>query len=224
MMNAPSTEMKGLREMLAGEPSGITAELTTFPSGSAMLDVRRGGRAFVMAYTPKHGFGVDELHADDGFTTGYRYVFEAFEPAARQLRALAVADPPPESPPPALSLVVLQSSNVEAAKEFYSLLGLAFVEEQHGNGPRHFAAVLGAIVLEIYPCQGSKPPVPVRIGFRVPSLDKTLEVLRNRGVRIIREANDSPWGRRAVVEGPDGNRVELMPVDHAVPPELPNPS
>jgi predicted enzyme related to lactoylglutathione lyase len=210
-MSAAFTEMRRLREGLEGEASGVEAALTTFPSGSAMLDVRRGGRAFVMAYTPRHGFGVDELHPDEGFVTGYRFVFADFEPAAQQLRALALADLPTKSPPPTLSLVVLQSGNIEAAKEFYGLLGLSFVEEQHGKGPRHYAATLGALVLEIYPCQGSNQLSPVRIGFRIPSLDRTLEVLRGRGARIIREAKHSPWGRRAVVEDPDGNRVELTP-------------
>src|SRR5882672_11301872 len=138
MTTAVFTEMKQLREGLAAEPIGIESELTTFPSGSAMLDVRRGGRAFVMAYTPSHGFGVDELHADDGFVTRYRFVYEKFELAAQQLRSMAIAAVMTDSPPPTLSLIVLQSSDVEAAREFYSLLGLSFVEEQHGKGPRHY--------------------------------------------------------------------------------------
>jgi lactoylglutathione lyase len=209
MTNAAFTALKELREGLAAEPFGIGAELTTFPSGSAMLDVRRAGRAFVMAYTPTHGFGVDEVHAGDGFLTGYRFVFADFEAAARQLRTLALAEAHAEATPPALSLVVLQSGDIEAAKDFYTLLGLSFVEEQHGKGPRHFSAALGGLLLEIYPCQGSNPPAPVRIGFRIPCLDQTLEMLRGRGVRILQEAKDSPWGRRAVVESPDGNKVEL---------------
>jgi len=114
-----------------------------------------------------------------------------------------------ESPSPELSLVVLQSGDPDAAKEFYNALGLSFVAEQHGKGPPHYSAKLGEIVVEIYPWQGGKPSTPVRIGFRVPSLDSTLERLRSRGARIVREATDSPWGCRAVVEDPDGNRVEL---------------
>jgi lactoylglutathione lyase len=212
MTNAVVTEMKLLQEGLAAEPCDIKAELTTFPSGSAMLDVRRAGRAFVMAYTPTDGFGVDELHPDDGLLSGYQFHFHDFEPAAQQLRAMAIAELPAESPP-TLSLVVLQSRDIEAAKEFYTLLGLSFVEEKHGKGPRHYSATLGALVLELYPCQRSNsptpPPNPLRIGFRVPCLDHTLQTLRNRGARIVSEAKDSPWGRRGVVEDPDGNRVEL---------------
>jgi predicted enzyme related to lactoylglutathione lyase len=110
---------------------------------------------------------------------------------------------------PSLSLVVIKSANVEAARDFYSLLGLSFVEEQHGNGPPHFSATVGSLVLEVYPGQGNVPTASVRLGFKVPSLDDTLAILRNSGVRIIREATDSPWGRRAVVEDPDKNRIEL---------------
>jgi lactoylglutathione lyase len=203
------TELKKLQEGLASEPLGIEAELTAFPSGSAMLDVRRAGRGFVMAYTPEHGFGVDELHADDGFVSGYRFVFKDLESAARQLRALVIEVGACESSFPTLSLVVLQCANIQAARDFYSLLGLTFVEEQHGKGPRHFSAAIGSFVLEIYPCQANKPSAPLRIGFRVPSLDQTLAVLRSNRARIVREASDSPWGRRAVVEDPDGNRIEL---------------
>ena len=213
MTNEAFSEMKRLQEGLAAEPVGIEAALTTFPSGSAMLDVRRDGRAFVMAYTPAHGFGVDELRPDDGFVTGYRFVSKDFEPAAQHLRALAVVEPPAELSPPTLALIVLQSADVESAKDFYSLLGMSFVEEQHGQGPRHYSANLGGLVLEIYPCQGSTSISSLRIGFRVPSLDRTLDMLRRRGARIVREAKDSPWGRRAVVEDPDGNRVELAPLD-----------
>jgi predicted enzyme related to lactoylglutathione lyase len=201
MTTSPFTEMERLGQDLAAEPSGVETKLTTFQTGSAMLDVRRNGQAFVMAYTPTHGFGVDELHADDGFVTAYRFVFTDFDSAARQLKTLLDA--------PVLSLVVLQSGNIEAARDFFSLLGLAFTEEKHGQGPRHYAAQLGSLVLEIYPCQGSRPASPIRLGFRVPCVDKTVEMLHGRGVRIVSEAKDSPWGRRAVVEDPDGNRVEL---------------
>ena len=110
-----------------------------------------------------------------------QFVFRDFELAVRQLRALAIPEIPTKSPSPALSLVVLQSGDVQASKDFYSLLGLSFVEEQHGTGPRHYSTTLGALVLEIYPCQGSNASAPLRIGFRVPSLDETLDVLRGRG-------------------------------------------
>ncbi|MSU80018.1 MAG: bleomycin resistance protein [Gemmataceae bacterium] len=116
---------------------------------------------------------------------------------------------PPTAELPALSLIVLQSSNIEAAKDFYALLGLSFAEEQHGRGPRHYACILGSVVFEIYPRRENAGLAATRIGFRVPALDRTVDAIRSRGMRILREATDSPWGRRAVVEDPDGNCVEL---------------
>lgn len=209
MTKTALAEMTNLQERLVADAPGIGVRLTTFPSGGAMLDVRRSGRAFVMAYHPRCGFGVDELEPDEGFRSGYRFVFNDFATAARQLLTMAAEDGAFKLSPPTLNLIVIQSADVQTAREFYSQLGLSFMEEQHGNGPRHIAAVLGALVLEIYPCQPGKIAAPLRLGFQVPSLDQTLESLRSRGARIVREPQDSAWGRRAVVEDPDGNRVEL---------------
>ncbi len=128
------------------------------------------------------------------------------------MRALIQGEAPPDSSPPSLSLIVLRSGNVEATREFYSRMGLSFVEERHGSGPRHYAATIGPMVFEIYPNRDGVPPAPIRIGFRVSAFDETVEALRRKGARIIREAANSKWGRRAVVEDPDGNSVELAPV------------
>ena len=217
MTPKPISEMKSLGDQLAAVFSDVEFELNEFPSGNAMLDIRRAGRAFVMSYSAVNGFGVDELRPDDGFLPGYQFAFQGFVPAAEKLRELVVGNTKAihadfGSPAqPAVSLIVLQSGNVDATKDFYSAIGLTFVEEQHGGGPRHFAAILGRLVLEIYPCR-EKPVAPLRIGLDVPKLDQTIETLRSRGARIVREAKDSPWGRRAVVEDPDGNRVELAMV------------
>jgi lactoylglutathione lyase len=129
--------------------------------------------------------------------------------ATSELRALTKNCSPDATPAVSLTLIVLRSINIDAARDFYGLLGLSFAEEQHGDGPRHYAAMIGPLVLEIYPCQENTPPAPLRLGFRVPSLEQTLTALRKSGARIIREAMDSPWGRRALVEDPDRNRIEL---------------
>ncbi|MCI0683166.1 MAG: VOC family protein [Gemmataceae bacterium] len=196
-------QMKRLSDDLGGIGPEVDSRLTVFPSGAAMLDVRRNGRAVVMAYSPTQGFGVDMLRPDEGLGNHYRFTSTDFESAARQLRALAAPDAP------ALSLLVIQVKDIESAREFYSLLGLHFVAEHHGTGPRHYAATLGPLVFEIYPCRNGGMAAPMRLGFRVPFLDETLELLRSRGVRMISEPKESPWGRRAVVQDVDGNHVEL---------------
>jgi hypothetical protein len=39
---------------------------------------------------------------------------------------------------------VLKTGNVERLLAFYRALGIGFVEEQHGRGPLHYSASLGA--------------------------------------------------------------------------------
>lgn len=110
---------------------------------------------------------------------------------------------------PVINLVVIYSRDIELAKEFYNSLGLSFASEKHGSGPQHYAAVIESLVFEIYPCRAGETASSVRIGFRVPSVDGTVETLRRQGVKIVADPKDSAWGRRAVVEDPDGNRVEF---------------
>jgi lactoylglutathione lyase len=196
---------------LEADLPSVTAELTRFPSGGAMLDVRRSdGRLFVLSFTPAHGYGVDEVGMDDGFVSGYRFAYPDLDPASQKLREL-VADYSSTlpRPPSALNLVVVQARDLEAARRFYSCIGLTFRREQHGRGPEHLAAQVGPTIFEVYPCLESSAGGGVRIGFEVDSLQPTLDALRHQSVKVLTEPRDSPWGLRAVVEDPDGNRVEL---------------
>lgn len=51
---------------------------------------------------------------------------------------------------PNLQLLVLKTTRLDAVRDFYSEIGFEFVEEQHGKGPVHFSAPLGAGILEVY--------------------------------------------------------------------------
>jgi hypothetical protein len=66
-------------------------DFTAFPSGSAMLDVRRGGHLYVLSFSPMHRFGVDEVNAGEGFLTGYQFASNDFEPAAERLLELVAS-------------------------------------------------------------------------------------------------------------------------------------
>jgi lactoylglutathione lyase len=205
-------QMAELAEAIEREVAGSKAELTGFPGGGAMLDVRRvDNRSFVMAFTPSHGFGVDEVREDDGFVTGYRFAFSEFAPAADQLRELLSVDTGQRrsNHAIALNLVVIYSRDVEAAKEFYGCLGMTFKPENHGSGPRHYAAELGTTVFEIYPCRSQSTEAALRLGFCLSSVDGALELLQRQNAKIVSQPEDTPWGRRSVVKDPDGNKVEL---------------
>ncbi len=116
---------------------------------------------------------------------------------------------------PQLSLIVLRTADPQTALHFYSLLGFAFVEEQHGTGPLHYASEQDGLVLEIYPGKpGSAPghtqPGAVIIGLRVESIETLLTQLEAEDVSIITPLQATAWGKRAVILDPDGRAVELL--------------
>jgi len=109
-----------------------------------------------------------------------------------------------------INIVVIRAANIDRSAQFYRLLGLDFTKHRHGKGPEHYASETGPVVFEIYPRQdGNKGSSGLRIGFQVASVDEAITALEDAGAAIISPAKDSPWGRRAVVDDPDGYRVEL---------------
>src|SRR4051812_6644669 len=120
MTTATTDPLADLAQALTAGASGTTTDLTRFSSGGAMLDVRRDdGRLFVLAYAPTSGYGVDEVGADDGLVTGYRFAYSDFASAAKKLRDLVAGDQEAlPAPPKALNLVVVQARDLETSKSF----------------------------------------------------------------------------------------------------------
>lgn len=56
-----------------------------------------------------------------------------------------------------MAVIVVRTSKVEEAKEFFTRLGLVFDKEQHGRGSPHYATQVGEDVFEIYPVKGDGP-------------------------------------------------------------------
>ncbi len=113
-----------------------------------------------------------------------------------------------------LGLIVLRSTDAARTRRFYEALGLKFAVEQHEKGVLHYACTLGQTVLEIYP--GKDAPAPdanaggaTMLGLRVGDVDRVSATVTQAGARSRRAPADSPFGRRAVVEDPDGRVVEL---------------
>ncbi len=107
---------------------------------------------------------------------------------------------------PRLSSLVIYSTDVPKALEYYTSLGINFTEEKHGDGPVHYAAELGegGVLIEIYP--GDKP---TRIGFQVDSVDDVVKELGEKEISPDRPTKDSPYGRFTTLKDPDGRTVEL---------------
>jgi catechol 2,3-dioxygenase-like lactoylglutathione lyase family enzyme len=111
---------------------------------------------------------------------------------------------------PALNLLVVRAIDLERTKQFYTALGLRFINERHGRGPEHFASNLGDVVFEIY-LRGEDRTFPddTRLGFNVASLESALHAITVFHTKLIVPPAESPWGRRAIVCDPDGRKVEL---------------
>jgi predicted enzyme related to lactoylglutathione lyase len=110
-----------------------------------------------------------------------------------------------------LSLLVLKTDQIEQVRNFYQGLGLAFQEEKHGNGPIHFSARIQDTVVEIYPLPKAVPQADMttRLGFRIENLDATIQKLKEKGGKVVSEAQPKGSGFAAIVKDPDGRSVEL---------------
>ncbi len=80
--------IRALADQIRTAAADAEVDITAFPSGSVTIDVRRGGRLFVLSYSPTHHFGVDEVRDGEGFQIGYRFTSETLEPAAARLEEL----------------------------------------------------------------------------------------------------------------------------------------
>jgi predicted enzyme related to lactoylglutathione lyase len=68
---------------------------------------------------------------------------------------------------------------------------------------------------------GLRPGTPVGeqegapcVNFLVRDVDEACRTLRERGVRLLKEPHDTPWGGRiALLADPDGNRLQLVQID-----------
>lgn len=109
---------------------------------------------------------------------------------------------------PELNLLVLRSADLEKSVGFYGLLGLVFIEEQHGEGPIHYSSQLGTTVLELYPLGKRSPTKDVRLGLSLKSLDDIVAGLEAEA--ILQALSDTDRGRLVVVQDPDGHIIELL--------------
>lgn len=110
-----------------------------------------------------------------------------------------------------MSLVVIRSKDIDRARLFYETLGLEFTKHQHGKGLEHFASTIGEVVFEIYPLRDSDHPTKsTRLGFSVDSCDELTQRLHDAGYIVRSRPNDATWGRVAVIEDLDGQKVEIV--------------
>jgi predicted enzyme related to lactoylglutathione lyase len=112
--------------------------------------------------------------------------------------------------------VIVFAADAEKTRAFYDAIGIDLQPEQHEDEAIQFAADLDGCHFAVFPAAhaGSAPSAcaagETMPGFLVPAVDKAVETIRALGAPVLQEPDDYPWGRRALVEGPDGRRVELF--------------
>jgi catechol 2,3-dioxygenase-like lactoylglutathione lyase family enzyme len=110
----------------------------------------------------------------------------------------------------AVNLLVLRCKDIEVTRRFYEQLGLAFVEEKHGTGPRHYAWENGGFVLELYPVAEGQAPDNVRIGFSTPLLAEMAGNLRHSSdVNVVKQPHVAADRLVMLLQDPDGRKVEV---------------
>jgi catechol 2,3-dioxygenase-like lactoylglutathione lyase family enzyme len=110
----------------------------------------------------------------------------------------------------AVNLLVLRCKDVEVTRSFYQKLGLNFVEEKHGSGPRHYAWESGDFVLELYPAAEGQTPDNVRIGFSTPFLaDLSGDLRHSSAMNILKQPYATADRMVMLLQDPDGRKVEI---------------
>ena len=113
--------------------------------------------------------------------------------------------------PPIANLIVLRSTDIDRASEFYSTMGLLFQKHSHGDGPEHYCSQVNGIVFELYPLKKNQTPTTsARVGFSVDDVDSVVQMLLEKKVKVISQPKDSERGRRAIVKDFDGHTIELI--------------
>jgi predicted enzyme related to lactoylglutathione lyase len=108
-------------------------------------------------------------------------------------------------PDVSLTLLVLETRQVDRVRTFYEALGIAFTEERHGSGPRHHAGRVGGVVIEVYPLpEGATVDTSTRLGFSVGDLAEVVQGLQGAGTLMVKEPTQTARGWQAVVKDPDG--------------------
>jgi predicted enzyme related to lactoylglutathione lyase len=108
--------------------------------------------------------------------------------------------------------VALFTEAVEAGVAFYRLL-LDSEPTAEWTGGATFAAGGATVLIHDRGVDADgEPPNEDHVAVAVTDLDATCERLQVRGIVLLVEPRDFPWGRSAYLRDPDGRLVELTQV------------
>jgi lactoylglutathione lyase len=116
--------------------------------------------------------------------------------------------------------LVIYAADAARTAAFYRAVGVDLEDEDHGEGPVHFAVDLDGVHFAVYPAQ-TPGRAPARRaggasfpGFYVTSLDRATAALAELGAPVLQPHENMPWGCRILVEDPDGRQVEVNQRGH----------
>jgi catechol 2,3-dioxygenase-like lactoylglutathione lyase family enzyme len=116
--------------------------------------------------------------------------------------------------------MVFYAKDPDVTRQFYETIGLAFVEERHGDGPLHYACSFEGLVPEIYPSRpgfAPKPSESMAFILFVDGFDATLAGIEAMGHPPGAGGGGGPYGadglKAASVRDPDGRLVRLLERD-----------
>jgi lactoylglutathione lyase len=116
--------------------------------------------------------------------------------------------------------IVVYSAHHSQAAAFYRAIGLPLEDEEHDDGPVHYACELGPVHFAVYPAEGPGSAPNRRAagstfpGFYVDSLETVAAGLSKLSAPILGDHEHMPWGCRVVFQDPDGRPVEINQRDH----------
>lgn len=118
--------------------------------------------------------------------------------------------------------LVLFASDLEESAAFFRAIGVPLEEEDHDEGPTHWATELGPVHFAIYQAEDGLGGRAAELrsasstfpGFYVDSLDDVVGRLQHRGTSFLETHQVRPWGCRVIVEDPDGRAIEINQRGH----------
>lgn len=125
------------------------------------------------------------------------------------------------SPQPVLGLgsLILFCQDLPACVAFYRALGVPLQAEDHGSGAEHFATELGPTHFALFAAQGDAATqgAPTHrsagsqfFGLTIADLESAVDRALQAGAPLVETIRTFPWGRRALIQDPDGRVVELF--------------
>jgi predicted enzyme related to lactoylglutathione lyase len=106
-----------------------------------------------------------------------------------------------------LNFVILHVRDVAAARTFYTdALGLAVTAE---NPTFVQFQATGGATLALQHDEAAAPTGTIELWWQAPAVDATFAQLRERGVAIVSEPTDQPFGRTVAIKDPEGNVLAM---------------